>query len=68
MKRITFVGKDQSNHSSFAETISDLPVEVVWAAGGREALALLEDHDVVAVVIDVATLATDELESNRLGP
>lgn len=28
MKRIMFVGKEQANYSPFAESISDLPVEV----------------------------------------
>jgi len=34
----------------------------VSATGGRETLALVEQQDFVAVVIDVATLATDERE------
>jgi DNA-binding NtrC family response regulator len=56
-----FVGKERTSHSSFAEAIHDLPVEFVSATDGREALALIEEQDFVAVVLDVAMLAAGEL-------
>jgi DNA-binding NtrC family response regulator len=60
MKRIIFVGKDQANSSLFAESVQDLPVEVVPVTTGHDALALVEQQHLVAVVIDVAMLAAEE--------
>jgi tetratricopeptide (TPR) repeat protein len=60
MKRIIFVGKDPASSSLFAESVQDLPVEVVPLTTGHDALALVEQQHLLAVVIDVATLAAEE--------